>query len=85
MSREVHQGAVQGAIQTIGEVQETLAVATNHCDVAMGAVIEATGAAEVDSAQNAMNYLAGAKEKIDEAYRALLVAAEELRRYGDGF
>jgi hypothetical protein len=80
-----HLGAVFAALDAIGELQGILASASEQCDVAMGAVIGATGAAEVESAQNAMNFIQGARERLVEVFGMTNAAVEELRRYGGGF
>lgn len=83
--REQHSGAVAASIDAISRLQELLAVATEQCDVAMGAILSATGSSEVESARNAMEFIAGCKTRIDETYSMAHGAVEELRRYGGGF
>lgn len=83
--RGEHRDAVYQAIDSIGELQGILANATEHCDVATGAVLAATGGADLESANNAVEFLRLAKESIQEAYRQCGVASDEARRYGDGF
>lgn len=80
-----HSGAVQAAIYAVGELQDVLAMATDRCEMAIGACIGATGASEVESAQNAMNALQGVKDEIDRLFGMTNVAKEELIRYGGGF
>lgn len=83
--REEHAGIVAAAGTAIAELQELLALATDRADVAIGLVDAAVGQTAVESGRNAMAYLGGCKEKLDEAFRATQVAHDELRRYGDGF
>jgi hypothetical protein len=45
-------------------------MATEQCDVAVGAVLMSTGATRIESARNAMDFIAGARDRIDEILRA---------------
>lgn len=80
-----HQAAVSGAIEKIGELQESLARATDQAETAIGAVLESIGSTEVASARNAMDFLSGVKERVDEAYGMSRNAVAELERYRGGF
>lgn len=80
-----HRAATDAAIDTLGALQERLSVATEACDVAMGAILACTGSTEVESAQTAMRMVAGAKDHLDEVFRAVQLAVEEMERYGRGF
>lgn len=84
-AQENHAAAAYGAIDAIGQLQEMLAVATDRAEMAMGAILEATGSTEVESARNALDYLAGAKERVNESYGMCVNAVAELRRYAGGF
>lgn len=83
--RGQHSGAAYAAIESLGELQGILASATEQADVAMAAVIGATGASAVESAQNAMNAIEGARGRIAEVFGMVNVAVEEMRRYAGGF
>lgn len=84
-SRDQHAGAVNNAIDAVGGLQERLSVATEACDVAVGAILESTGSSSVESASNAMNILQGIKMRIEECFAMSQGAVEELERYGRGF
>lgn len=86
MSREGHAEAVGAAIASIAEIQELIAVGTDRCESAMGAVIMAVGQnPNVDSAQAAMNFTAEIKNRFDETYRITEAAIEQLNSYLAGF
>jgi hypothetical protein len=85
MAREEHAGIVAAAGQAIAALQEHLAVSTEQAEVAIGFIDAAVGQTSVESGRNAMAFLAGCKEKLDEAFRATVAANEELTRYGNGF
>lgn len=85
MAREEHAGIVVAANTAIAELQELLALATERADVALGLIDAAVGQTSVESGRNAMAYVAGTKEKIEEAYRSTVIAQDELRRYAEGF
>lgn len=80
-----HKAAVTGAIDALGHLQEVISVATESCDVAMGAILACAGSTEMDSGQNAMALVGAAKEKLDEVFRQITAAVEEMERYGRGF
>ena len=82
---EAHAGAVAAAIERVGELQEALAMATDRAESAIGMTLESTGSTEVDSARNALDFLSGAKERVEEAYRMSQQATAELQRYRGGF
>lgn len=79
------QAAVAAAIDAIGGLQERISVATEACDVAVGAILGCTGASNVESAVNAMNMIQGVKDRLDEIFGATQTAVEEMERYGRGF
>lgn len=83
--RGEHYGSVHAAIDAVGRLQELLAMATEQCDVAVGAILASTGSTEVESARNAMDFIAGSKDRIDEIYGATQAAVAELERYVGGF
>ncbi len=83
--RGEHFGAVHAAIDAVGRLQELLAMATEQCDVAVGAILVSTGSTEVESARNAMDFIAGSKDRLDEIYGATQAAVAELERYAGGF
>lgn len=80
-----HYGAVENAINAISSIQEFIAMATQQTDVAMGAILSATGSTQIESAQNAMNFIAGTRDKLEETYAATEQAVAELHRYQEGF
>jgi hypothetical protein len=80
-----HQAAVYVAINNVGELQEALSMATDACERAIGAVLEGTGESHVESAQNAVSYLAGVKERVQECFGMSETAKAELQRYMGGF
>lgn len=82
---DAHVGAVMAAVELCGEVQEHIATVTDLVDRAIGATLSATGATRVESARNAMEFLAGTKERVNECYGMVDQAAAELRRYAGGF
>lgn len=51
----------------------------------MGAILACIGSTEVESAQTAMRMVAGAKDHLEEVFRAVQLAVEEMERYGRGF
>lgn len=83
--RGEHSGAVQNAINQIGELQAQFAVANEQCDLVVGIIAGATGEAQVDSAQSAMSIMQGVKIRLEELQGMLEVASGELERYGRGF
>jgi hypothetical protein len=83
--REQHAGAVHSAIESIGEIQDLLAMATERCEMAMGAVVSATGSTQVESARAAVDSIAGCKDRIQEIHGMMSNAVDELRRYSEGF
>lgn len=80
-----HAAAVNAAIDAVGSLQERISVATEACDVAMGAILACTGSSNVESAVNAMNFIQGIKARLDEMFGASQLAVEELERYQRGF
>jgi hypothetical protein len=83
---EGHQEAVAGAKEVVGELQELLAAATDKAEQAIGAIIMAVGQnPNVESSQNAMNFIALAKQQIEEVYQSTIAANAELDRYAGGF
>lgn len=81
-----HQEAVAGAIFAIGELQETISLLTDRQETAMGAVIMAVGQnPNVESAQNAMNFIAEVRNRVDELFGMTEQAKAELERYVGGF
>jgi hypothetical protein len=83
--RADHQGAVFNAVNEMGELQERLAMATEQCNVALGAIAACVGATDVASGQNALAYIAGCKDRIEELFGVVQQAVEEMSRYGRGF
>lgn len=84
-SWETHQAAAASAITAVARAQEFIAITTEQLDVAMGAILEATGSTEVQSATNALDFIAGAKERVQEAYGMTSAAVFEIERYKGGF
>jgi len=85
-ARGAHSDAVDAAIHAVGEVEEMLSATTDRTDSLMGAVIHATGSNPwVESAQNAMNFTAEIKNRIEEIYRIAEGVKAELERYKGGF
>lgn len=83
---EMHRLAVNNAAHAIGEVQEAIAIVTDRQESAMGAVIMAVGQTpNVESAQNAMNFMARVRVLAEEMYSACVQAKAEVERYGGGF
>lgn len=82
---EAHQAAINNATDAMGGVQEAISMATERCDTAIGAILSATGASQVDSARNAMSYMQEVKNRLEEIFRITQQAVEEAQRYGRGF
>lgn len=80
-----HQAAVSNAVDAMGRVQECISMGTEACDTAIGALLSATGSTGVDSAANAINYMAEVKARLDEIFGITQQAVEEAERYGRGF
>jgi hypothetical protein len=81
-----HQESVEAAKAVVGELQELISVCTDKCEQAMGAIIMAVGQnPNVDSSQNAMNYMGLAKDRFEEIFGITNQVVEELNRYGSGF
>lgn len=80
-----HQAAVAVAIDNVGEIQDRLAAIKDLCDRAYGAIAEAVGQSQVESAANARDFIAGIQERCNESYGMANQAAAELRRYAGGF
>lgn len=80
-----HRASVTAAVDALGSLQESISVATEACDVAMGSILACVGSTEVESGQTAMAMVAGAKEHLDEIFGAVTAAVEEMERYGRGF
>jgi len=81
-----HQESVEVAKQAIGECQEMCAALTDRLESAMGAVIMAVGQnPNIESSQNAMNFVGKAKDDVDSIFNILNSAIAELDRYGGGF
>lgn len=83
--RGQHSDAVNAAIIEVAKLQEYIAMATEQCDVAVGAILVSTGATQVESARNAMDFIAGCKDRLDEMYGITMNAVLELERYRGGF
>lgn len=83
--RGMHFEAAGSAINAIGELQELFAAATDKCEQVIGAILEATGSTETESASNAMNAIQGVRQQIDELFGMTNLAVEEMRRYQGGF
>jgi hypothetical protein len=67
-------------------VQEGLSITTDRIDSAMGAIIMAVGQTPfVESAQNAMNFTAECKNRVEEIYNITERVIAELNRYAGGF
>jgi hypothetical protein len=77
--------AAFSAIDAVALLQEHLAMATQQTDVAMGSILSATGSTEVESARNALDFIAGIREQLTEIYGMSEAAVAELRRYMGGF
>lgn len=80
-----HQGAVAAAIERIADLKEALAMATDRAETAVGLTLESVGATETESGRNALDFLAGVKERVNEAYGMAMQAEQELNRYRGGF
>jgi hypothetical protein len=83
--RGEHFGAVHAAIDAVAVLQERLAMATEQSDVALGAILACTGSTQVESGTNALNFIAGIKDRIDECFGVAEQAIAELHRYAGGF
>jgi hypothetical protein len=83
--RGQHWEATHAAIDAVGVLQERLAMATEQSEVALGAVLACTGSTQVESGQNALNFLAGIKDRIEECFGVAEQAVAELQRYAGGF
>jgi hypothetical protein len=60
-------------------------MATEQRDVALGAILACTGSTQVESGQNALNFVSGVRERLDEAFNMCQAAVAELQRYAGGF
>lgn len=80
-----HQAAAFVAINTIGELQEALSITTDACERTIGAIQEAIGQSQVQSALNAIRFIAGIRERMNEDYAMAEQAKAELERYVNGF
>lgn len=81
-----HHLAVNNAAHAIGEVQDAIAVVTDRQESAAGAVIMAVGQnPHVESAQNALNFIAQVRTKAEEMNVLCQQAKAEVERYGGGF
>jgi hypothetical protein len=80
-----HAAAAAMAIDAVARIQEAIAMGTEQCDQAVGAVLNATGSTEIESARNAMAMVQHAKYLLDEAYGACSNAVAEMERYRGGF
>lgn len=83
---DAHRGAVDGAVNGVGELQELISILTDRQESLMGQVIMAVGQnPNVESAQNAMNFTAEIRNRADEIYRIAEQVKAELERYAGGF
>jgi hypothetical protein len=83
--RQMHYEAVEAAIYSIGEMQDTLAGLTDKTESTIGAVIMAVGQnPNVASAQAAMNAIQEVKVRIGELFRLTEHSIEEMRNYSSG-
>lgn len=80
-----HQAAVFAAINAVGELEEGLSLVSDAADRAIGAVQEATGQSQVESALNAIRFIGGIRERMQENYAMAERAKAELERYMAGF
>lgn len=87
MSQQAHHEAVAAAKHAIGELQETLSLATDKQDEAQTLTALATGGSEAstEAGFNAFEFIAVLREKIQEVYRVTEQAVAELDRYDGGF
>lgn len=86
MAREEHYAAVDNAKYAVGEMQELLSALTERQESAMGAVIMVVGQnPNVESAQNAMNFTAEVRNRVEEIYTITNGIIAELERYQGGF
>jgi hypothetical protein len=86
MSRELHSGAVQIALQEITDIQEMIGAAKDHADRALGAVGVAVGGdPAVESARMAMAWAGGLPERLEELVGQCEAIKSELTRYAGGF
>ena len=82
--RDQHAAAVSAVVQTLGELQELLALATEKADMAIGMAQSAIGT-DVESARNVSEYTGAAATYINQAFGSVTVAVDEARRYMNGF
>lgn len=83
--REQHVQAVALAVQEVEAFQTLLNVAQEKGENAIGAIYQAIGQQPtVDSARNALEHTAAARERLPELVGLLEVAADALRLYGQG-
>lgn len=80
-----HRAAAYDAIDAVGEVQDAMAQATDACDRAMGAIMEAVGQSQVESATNALQFVGGIKDRVEECFGMSQQAVADLDRYAGGF
>jgi flagellar hook-basal body complex protein FliE len=71
----------------LGELQETLSLATDKAENALAVTALATGGDQCQSeaGQNAYSFAAMLNEKIQDVYRVAEQAVAELERYDGGF
>jgi hypothetical protein len=87
VSREAHEEMVAAAKAAIGELQETLSLATDRAENALTVTTLATGGDQCMSEAGRIAYGAAAtlSEKIADVYRMTDVVVAELDRYAGGF
>lgn len=82
---EPHREAADYAINAMEELQGVLALATERCEMAIGAAQHATGNTPKESAQNSVAFLQQVKEELDRLSGITNAAMDEMNRYGGGF
>ena len=83
--RDRHSVAGYYAADQITQAIQTLYVAQEQLESALASIANAVGGSDMESAANALNFTAGAKERISEQLGALEEAHAELQRYMNGF
>lgn len=83
--RGEHFGATQAAIEAVAIMQEHIAMATERGGEALAAIQAAVGDSQIESANNATQFIAGTLERLSECYGVTVQAVSELQRYAGGF
>jgi hypothetical protein len=83
--REEHFEATGLASMAIEELQNHLREVIGHFSSVRNAIDRAVGNSQQESAANAVNYTAAARQQCEEAVGQLEAAKQEMNRYSGGF